>query len=131
MTRIAIAVMAVVLIAGVAGAEETNFGPKPRQCVLEKQPQATEPIGAVIETTGAIIGKILSATEIACTGERKIMVETESGECRIFPFCATTKVADKTFHAVTFDKLKKGETVKVDYTQTGDTARANKVVIQE
>jgi hypothetical protein len=131
MRTIVTAIFILVLIAGVAGAEETNFTPKPKRCVLEKEPCATEPIGAIIETTGVIVGKILSATEIACTGERKIMVETESGECRLFPFCATTKVADKTFHAITFDQLKKGEKVKVDYTEAGGKAKANKVTIQE
>lgn len=89
------------------------------QCVLEKEPKATEPIGAVVETVGVFVGKIVSACEIACTGERKIAVENETGECKIFPFCATTKVADNTFHGVTFNQLKKGEKVKVEYTEKG------------
>ena len=92
------------------------------QCVLEKEPQATEPVGAVVETVGVFVGKIVSACEIACTGERKLTVENETGECKIFPFCATTKVADSTFHTATFNQLKKGEKVKVEYTEKGAKA---------
>jgi len=92
------------------------------RCVLEKEPQATEPVGAVVETVGVFVGKIVSACEIACTGERKLTVENETGECKIFPFCATTKVADSTFHTATFNQLKKGEKVKVEYTEKGAKA---------
>ena len=111
MIKIAILLFVVIAASAACYAADT-------QCVLEKEPQATEPVGAVIETAGVFVGKIVSACEIACTGERKIAVENETGECKIFPFCATTKVADSTFHAATFNQLQKGEKVKVEYTDT-------------
>lgn len=131
MKKILTVIFIIALARGVSYAEEKNFGPKDRFCVIEKMPTATGPIGAVIETTGVFAGKIASAWEVALTGERKIMVENETGECRIFPFCAATKVADKTFNAVTFDKLKKGEPVKVNYATDGGVEKAEKVTIQK
>ena len=100
-------------------------------CVIEKKPQATEPVGAVIETAGVFVGKIAAVTEIAFTGERKLTVENETGECRIFPFCATTKIADDTFHAATFNQLKKGECVKVKYSKDGGIEKAEEVIIEK
>ena len=120
-----------ILVSGVSCAEEKNFAPKDKYCVLEKEPTATEPVGAVVETAGVFTGKILSAIEIAVTGERKITVENETGECKIFPFCATTKVADKAFHAVTFNQLKKGEKVKVQYTEEGGVEKAESVIVEK
>lgn len=111
-----------VVAAGSGYCETKNFAPKGSVCVLEKEPKATEPVGAVVETVGVFVGKIMSACEIACTGERKLTVENETGECKIFPFCATTKVADSTFHATTFNQLKKGEKVKVEYNEKGAQA---------
>jgi len=131
MKKIAMVVFAVVLAAGILHAEETNFGPKGKYCVIEKIPTATSPAGAVVETVGVFVGKIASAVEIACTGERKITVENETGDCKIFPFCATTKVIDESFGAVTFDKLKKGESVKVDYAEDGGIEKAKEVTIQK
>ena len=67
-------IVIVVLMAGAACAEEKNFAPKDRFFVVDKTPIATEPIGAVVETTGVFVGKIVSAAEIAFTGERKLTV---------------------------------------------------------
>lgn len=131
MKNLLIAVFVVALLTGSSCGEEKNFAPKDKFCVIEKVPTATGPIGAVIETTGVFVGKIASATEIAFTGERKIMVENETGECRIFPFCAATKVVDKAFNAATFGQLKKGEKVKVDYTTDGGIEKAKEVTIQK
>ena len=100
-----------------------------KYCVIDKEPKAKEPIGAIVETTGVFVGKIVSACEIAITGERKITVENETGECKIFPFCQTTKLADDTFNAVTFNKLKAGEKVKVEYAEDGGTAKAKSVTV--
>ena len=123
MRAIAIFVM-IMSISCAAGYAEDKF------CVINKEPKATEPVGAVVETAGVFVGKIAAATEIAFTGERKITVENETGECRIFPFCATTKVADKAFHAATFNQLKKGEKVKVEYKEDRGVAKAEKVIIE-
>ena len=131
MKNIVIAIFMVALIVGITHAEEKNFSPKEKFCVIEHTPTATTPVGAVLETMGVFTGKIASAVEIACTGERKITVENETGECRIFPFCATTKVADKAFDTITFDKLKKGERVKVDYTEEGGVEKAKEVTVQK
>jgi hypothetical protein len=100
-------------------------------CVIEKTPQAKEPIGAVVETTGVFVGKIVSAAEIAMTGQRKLTVENETGECKIFPFCETTKITDRAFNAVTFNKLKAGEKVKVEYAEDGGSPKAKSVIIEE
>ena len=129
MKKIVIAAAVVALAAGAAHAERKNFVTKDRFCVIDKEPQAQGPVGAVVETAGVFAGKIASATEIAVTGERKIMVENETGDCRIFPFSVTTRIADRTFNTATFDQLKKGEPVKVEYTEKGGSAVADKVTI--
>ena len=123
MRAIAIAVMIMIIAC-------TSSYAKDKFCVIDKEPKATEPIGAVVETAGVFVGKIAAMTEIAFTGERKLTVENETGECRIFPFCATTKVADETFHAATFNQLKKGEKVKVEYKEELGVAKAEKVTIE-
>ena len=131
MKKALIAIIVMILASGIACAEEKNYGPKDRFCVIEKTPTAKGPVGAVVETTGVFVGKIASAVEIAYTGERKITVENETGECRIFPFCKTAKIADDTFHTATFDKLKKGENVKVEYAEEGGVAKAQTVTIKK
>jgi hypothetical protein len=119
------------LLSGAAVAEEKNFGPRDRFCVLEKKPAATEPVGAIMETTGVFVGTITSAAEIALTGERKVTVENETGETRIFPFSSATKITDKTFHAATFDQLKKDRKVEVEYAEEGAVPTAKKVTITD
>ena len=131
MRNITIGALIVLFAAGIACAEDKNFGPKDKFCVLEKTPTATSPVGALVETTDLFVGKIASAVEIAVTGERKITVENETGECRIFPFSATTKVVDATFNTVTFDQLKKGENVKVKYTEDAGIAKAAEVTVEK
>jgi hypothetical protein len=124
MKRAAIIILVLAVAGGLCYAED-------KFCVMEKTTKhATEPVGAVVETAGVFVGKIASAVEIATTGERKITVENETGECKIFPFCQTTKIADNTFHAVTFDKLKSGEEVKVEYAKEGGVEKAKKVVVE-
>lgn len=130
MKILSLVVAAIFLFSGAALAEKKNFGPKDRFCVIEKVPTAQGPIGAVVETAGVFAGKIASATEIAFTGERKLTVENETGECRIFPFCATTKIADKTFNAATFNRLKRGEKVKVEYTEENGMVKTEKVTVE-
>jgi len=131
MNKVLIAMIVMILASGVVCAEEKNFGPKEKFCVIEKTPTAKGPVGAVVETAGVFAGKIASAIEISLTGERKITVENETGECRIFPFCATTKIADEAFNTATFDQLKKGEKVKVNYTEEGGVEKAESVVIEK
>jgi hypothetical protein len=130
MKTLSTAIAMIMLFSGAACAEKKNFEPKDRFCVIEHTPTAKGPIGAVVEAAGVFAGKIASATEIAVTGERKITVENETGECRIFPFCATTKIADNTFDTATFGKLKKGERVKVEYKEENGVVKADKVIIE-
>jgi len=124
MKKIAI-VIVMILLVGAACYAADKF------CVIEKEPKAKGPVGAVVETTGVFVGKIVSAVEISMTGERKITVENETGECRIFPFCKTTKIADDTFNAVTFNTLKTGENVKVKYAEEGGSAKAEEVIVEK
>jgi len=94
---------------------------------VEKTPKATEPIGAVIETGGVFIGKIIGSAEKATTGKKEITVQSDTGETRVFPFAETTELADKTFNAVTFNQLKPGQGVSVKYTKEG----AKSVTVQK
>lgn len=98
--KIAIAILALVLVTGVSFA-------------AEKAPKANEPIGAVIETTGVFVGKIVGAAEEATTGERKVTVKSATGETRVFPFNETVELVDKGFHILTFNQLKPGDDVTV------------------
>lgn len=132
MKNVVIAVfIAVLAMTGISNAEEKNFGPKDRYCVIEKVPTATGPVGAVVEAMDVFAGKITSAVEIALTGERKITVENETGESRIFPLRTTTKIVDSTLNTATFNELKEGERVKVDYTKEGGIDTAKEVAIQK
>lgn len=123
MKKFVIAMMAMLIASTVCYAAD-------KLCVIDKEPTAKEPIGAVVETTGVFVGKIVSAAEIAFTGERKLTVENETGECKIFPFCAATKLSDETFNAVTFNQLKRGEPVKVEYAQDGGVEKAKTVIVE-
>lgn len=98
--KISIAILALVLTAGLSFA-------------AEQAPKATEPIGAVIETAGVFVGKIVGAAEEATTGEKKVTVKSATGETRVFPFNETVELVDKGFHTLTFNQLKPGDDVTV------------------
>lgn len=100
-------------------------------CMLEKERVATSPAGAVVECLDVFTGKICAAFEIAATGERKITVRNETGECRVFPFTTTTKVVDGAFNAVTFNQLKAGEKVKVEYAEESGVEKAKSVTVEK
>ena len=125
MKRILIAVMMVAVTAGYALAAESNI------CVLKKEPKATTPVGAVVECCGVIVGKLASAVEISATGVRQVTVENETGECKVLPFCAAAKVMDSSFNAMTFDQLKAGEKVKVEYVKEGGAEKAKTVTVEK
>ena len=78
-------------------------------------PKATEPIGAVIETSGIIIGRITSVVEESM-GQKKasLILADENGKTRIIPLDNTVKIIDNTFHALTLNQLKKGKKVSVE-----------------
>lgn len=113
----------IAVLAGNCCAAEDNF------CVLKKEPKAKGPIGAVVECAGVFVGEIASAVEISATGERKLTVANETGECKVFPFGATTKIADQTFSAVTPGSLKTGDKVKVNYEKVGGKEKATQITV--
>ncbi len=123
------ALIAVLMIAGIVAV--AYAGKDDTLCVLKKEPTATGPIGAVVECCGVFVGKIASAVEISATGERKLTVENETGECRVFPFCKATKIVDGAFHGVTGGKLKAGQKVKVEYQKEGSAETAKTVTVEE
>ena len=55
MRTIAIAIL-IIIIACTASYAEDKF------CVIEKQPKATEPVGAVVETAGVFVGVVTFVT---------------------------------------------------------------------
>jgi 3-dehydroquinate synthase class II len=83
----------------------------------------------VIEASGVFVGTIVGATEEATTGQKKITVKSDTGETKIFPFAETVKIVDNTFNAVTFNQLKAGDKVSVEYTKEGNTEKAKTVTV--
>lgn len=113
MKKIAVVIFALAVISGLCYAAD-----------VEKTPKATEPVGAVIETGGVFVGKIIGSVEKATTGKKEITVQSDTGETRVFPFAETTELVDNTFNALTFNQLKAGEKVKVEYKKEGGAAKA-------
>lgn len=112
MKKIMIAVFALILATSLAFAAE-----KPTV-------KATEPVGAVVETSGVIIGKVTNAIEKSLGGgktEGSLVMADESGKTRIIPLDDTVKVLDTGFHAVTLNQLK-GRKVAVEVSKTGGKA---------
>ncbi|MDD5422709.1 MAG: hypothetical protein WC592_00885 [Candidatus Omnitrophota bacterium] len=93
--------------------------------------KATEPVGVVIEAGGVFVGTVVGATEEAVTGEKKLTVKSDTGETRIFPFTETVKIVDDTVNAVTFNQLKEGQKVVVEYLKEGNTEKAKSVTVTE
>lgn len=116
MKKIAIVIFALVVASAVCYA-------------VEKAPEANEPVGAVIETTGVFVGKVVGAVERAITGKKEITVQSDTGETRVFLFAETTKIVDNTFNALTFNQLKKGEKVSVEYDRRGGADQAKAVTV--
>ncbi|MDD5495658.1 MAG: hypothetical protein PHP46_00990 [Candidatus Omnitrophica bacterium] len=116
MKKIVIVILALAFVAGLSYA-------------AEKQPKATEPVGAVVETTGVFVGKIVGAAERATTGSDKITVQSDTGETRVFPFDQTVKVLDTSFHALTLNQLNPGEKVTVEYSKTDKAQKAKTIKV--
>ena len=107
MKKIVFALLAVVLLAGLAYAATDN-------------PKATEPIGAVVETTSAIVGKIADVVSDATgTGKGAIKIESATGETNVVAIDESVKILDNTLNTITLNQLKKGETVKVETSEKG------------
>ena len=115
MKKIIIVVFALILATSLAYAAE-----KPTV-------KATEPVGAVVETGGVIIGTVTNAIEKSLSGgktEGSLVMADESGKTKIIPLDNTVKILDTGFHAVTLNQLK-GRKVAVEVSKEG--GRATKV----
>jgi hypothetical protein len=95
-------------------------------------PKATEPVGAVIETGGVIVGRITSVVEESL-GQKKasLILADENGKTRIIPLDNTVKIIDNTFHALTLNQLKKGKKVSVEVSNRGGVKKATSVKVME
>jgi len=95
-------------------------------------PKATEPVGAVIETGGVIVGRITSVVEESL-GQKKasLILADENGKTRIIPLDNTVKIIDNTFHALTLNQLKKGKKVSVEVRNRGGAEKATSVKVME
>jgi hypothetical protein len=90
------------------------------------QPKATEPIGAVLETGGVLIGKFTSVIEKSLGGGKKenaLVMAEDNGKTKIVPLDSAVKCLDNTFHAVTLNQLT-GRKVKVDVSSESGKATA-------
>ena len=105
MKKMIFSVLAILLIASLSYAE------------VGDKPKATEPIGAVIETTGFIVGRITNVIEKSLGGGKKegsLILADDNGKTKVIPLDETVKVVDTTFHGLTLNQLNKGEKVKVE-----------------
>lgn len=111
MKKILIAVIALVLTAAAGYAAD------------ESGTQASEPVGAIVEAGGVFVGTVSTVVADTVTGGKGIVtVADEKGQTKIFPVDETVKVVDATLNAVTFNQLKTGEKVEVEYSKAPDGA---------
>ena len=123
MKKLLIVVAVLVLAASFCYAQDTAAS-------KEAEPKATEPVGAVVETTGVFVGNITSVVEESAGANKgSLILADESGKTKIFPVDPTVKILDNTFNALTFNQLKKGEKVSVEYTK-GATEKTKSVTVQ-
>ncbi|MFH1779439.1 MAG: hypothetical protein ABH847_05370 [Candidatus Omnitrophota bacterium] len=112
MNKILIAVVALVLAVSLCYAAE------------EAAPKATEPVGAVVETGGVIVGKLTNVVEKSLGGGKtanSLVLAEDNGKTKIIPLDDTVKVLDAAFNALTLNQLK-GKTVSVDVSKEGGKA---------
>lgn len=89
-------------------------------------PKATTPVGAVVETSGAIIGKFTSTVEKSLGGGKKansLVLAEDNGNTKIVPLDNTVKALDAGFNVVTLEQLK-GKKVAV-------SSKAGATTVQE
>jgi len=101
--KILIAVVTLVVVVSLSYAAE------------EAKPKATEPIGAVVETGGVIIGKVTNVIEKSLGGGKKansLVMAEDNGKTKIIPLDNTVTCLDNAFHAITLKQLK-GKKVSV------------------
>jgi hypothetical protein len=97
MKKILVAVVALVLAASMCYAAD------------EPKPKATEPLGAVLETGGVIIGKVTNVIERSLGGGKtanSLVMAEDNGTTKIIPLDNSVEALDKGFHALTLNQLK-------------------------
>lgn len=116
-SKILIAVMALVLAVSLCYAAE------------EAKPIATEPVGAVVETGGVIIGKVTTVIEESLGGGKtkgSLVLAEDNGKTKMIPLDNTAKVLDAAFHAITLDKLN-GRKISVETSKEGTAKKIQEV----
>ena len=91
----------------------------------ETKPIATEPVGAVVETGGVMLGKVTSVVEKSLGGGKKensLILAEDNGKTKIIPLDNTVLYLDKAFDTFTLNQLK-GKRVSV----TTEGGKATKV----
>lgn len=112
MKKVLVAVVAIILAASFSYAADN--------------PKATTPIGAVVETGGAIIGKFTSTVEKSLGGGKKensLVLAEDNGNTKIIPLDNSVKALDAGFNVVTLNQLK-GKKVSV-------SSKAGTTTVQE
>jgi hypothetical protein len=112
--KVIIAILAIICVATLVYAAD------------EPKPQATEPVGAVIETLGVFTGKITNVIEKSAGNKGQLILADDSGKTKVIPLDNTVKIIDKGFHAVTLNQLKPGERVSVEQGKGGTTVKVMK-----
>ncbi len=115
MKKILIAVVALMVAVSLSYAAE------------EAIPKASEPVGAVVETGGVIVGKITNVIEKSLGGGKtanSLVLAGDNGKTKIIPLDNTVKVLDTTFNALTLHQLK-GKKVSIEVSK--ESGKATKV----
>ena len=115
--KILIAVMALVLAVPLCYAAE------------DVKPMATEPVGAVVETGGVIIGKVTTVIEESLGGGKtkgSLILAEDNGKTKMIPLDNTVKVLDTAFHAITLNKLN-GRKVSVETSKEGTAKKIQEI----
>lgn len=95
----------------------------------EAKPQATEPVGAVIETGGVIVGKLTTVVEKSLGGgktENSLVMAQDDGKTKIIPLDNTVKAVDAALNGVTLNQLK-GKKVSVEVSKGGKATKVQEV----
>ena len=89
-------------------------------------PKATTPVGAVVETSGVMIGRLTSIVEKSLGGGKtanSLVLAEDNGNTKIVPLDNSVKALDAGFNVVTLNQLK-GKKVAV-------SSKAGTTTVQE
>jgi len=116
MKKILIAIVAIIVAASFCYAAE------------KATPKATEPVGAVVETGGVIVGNVTNVIEKSLGGGKtanSLVMAQDNGKTKIIPLDNTVKALDAGFNAITLNQLK-GKKVSVS-TEGGKATKVQEV----